>query len=509
MRLTHLGGALAAVGLLTTPVLAQKRPAKAPDVAAIDAVVTSIMKEWQVPGLALGIVKDGQVWYLKGYGYRDVEKQLPMTPQTRLAIGSNSKSFTTVLMGMLVDQGKLAWDTPVKHYLPDFALFDQYATEKMTPRDLVSHRSGLPRHDLLWYGRKFTRSELFDRLRYLEPNVSLREKWQYQNLMFVTAGILIERLASKRWEDLVREEIFSPLGMSHSLPGATGMDATDDFAWPYEMRNGAVVRVPIRMIDEVGPAGSITSSVEDMMKYVQFRISHGSASAGPKLSKVAEDQLQSPQMVVGSASGEAIWPGMDLVTYGLGLAVASYRGHQVVIHGGGIDGFISQMSWLPKDNIGVVVLTNLGSPNPTPTMVVESVYDRLLGLSPMDWSAVQRTADAATKARAAEAAAALRSTQKQGTRPSHDLAAYTGTYRHPGYGDVVVRLEGAGLSIGLDDLKAPLRHFHYDSFEIGDPGNIVPLSGLASFGTDAKGVIDQVAVPLEPNVKPIIFKRTG
>ncbi len=508
MRFSHLFGTAMAVSLAVSPAVGQKKAAKGPDFAGIDAVVTSIMKEWRVPGLALGIVKDGQVLYLKGYGFRDVEKQLPMTPETRLAIGSNSKSFTVALMGMLVDQKKLAWDTPVRQYLPDFKLYDMYATEKMTPRDLVSHRSGLPRHDLLWYGRNFTRKELFERLQYLEPSVSFREKWQYQNLMFLSAGILVERITGRTWEDLVREQIFTPLGMTRSLPGATGMDATDNFAWPYLKRDDAVVRVPIRNIDQMGPAGSITSSVEDMMKYVRFRIDHGAGAWGPKLSKAAEDQIQSPQMVVGSESGAAIWPGMDLVTYGLGVAVASYRGHETVIHGGGIDGFISQMSWMPKEKLGIVVLTNL-SPNPTPTMVVESVYDRLLGLDPIDWAAVQRTNDAEDKARGAEAVQAFRATQKSGTRPSHELSAYAGTYEHPGYGRMVVRVEGSGLVIGLDGMSAPLRHFHYDVFEIGDPGNIVPLSGVASFSTNVKGEVDQLSVPLEPNVKPIVFKRTG
>jgi len=508
MRITHLVGAVVVAGWAVSPVLAQKKPRKGPDLAGIDAVVASIMKEWQVPGLALGIVKDGQVIYLKGYGLRDVEKQLPMTPQTRLAIGSNSKSFTVALMGMLADQKKLDWDKPVRQYLPDFKLFDAYASEKMTPRDLVNHRSGLPRHDLLWYGRNFNRKEIFDRLEYLEPNVSFREKWQYQNLMFLSAGVLVERITGRTWEDLVRDQIFAPLGMTRSLPGATGMDRTDDFAWPYMTRNGVVARVPIRNIDEVGPAGSITSSVEDMMKYVQFRISRGASPSGALLSKAAEDQMQSPQMVVGTEAGSAVWPGMNLVTYGLGLAVASYRGHEVVIHGGGIDGFISQMSWIPKEKLGVVVLTNL-SPNPTPTMVVESIYDRLLGLEPIDWAAVQRGKDAEEKAQAAKAAETFRATQKQGTRPGHDLADYAGTYDHPGYGRIVVRMDGNTLAISMDAIVAPLRHFHYDVFEINDPGNIVPLSGLASFGTNLKGEVDQVSLPLEPNVKPIVFKRTG
>ena len=493
--------------LAAQPSLAQKKAGSAPDLRAIDQVVTSIMKDWQVPGLALGIVKNGKVLYLKGYGYRDVEKQVPVTPRTLMAIGSNSKSFTVTLMGMLVDQKKLDWDTPVRKYLTDFTLYDQYAGEHMTPRDLVRHNSGLPRHDLTWYGRKATRQEIYQRIRYLEPNVSFREKWQYNNLMFLTAGVLVEKVWGRSWEDLVKTELFSPLGMSRSLPGATGMAQSDDFAWPYEKRNGAVVKVPIRIIDQVGPAGSIVSSVEDMVKYIQFRMDHGTSTTGPKISVAAEDQMQSPQMVVGSTFGPAIWPGFENNTYGLGLNVATYRGHQAVAHGGGIDGFNSQMSWLPKDQIGIMVLTNLGGDNQVPTMVVQSVYDRLLGLDPIDYIAVQHAKDAQNAKEAAEARQAVKAVQVQGTSPGHALAAYAGTYEHPGYGKLIIRQAGSGLEAALDDIVAPLHHFHYDVFEIGDPGNIVPLSGLIAFSTNIKGEVDQLTVPLEPSVKPIVFQR--
>jgi CubicO group peptidase (beta-lactamase class C family) len=506
-RLSHALTALALTLLIGQPCFAQKSTAKAPDLAAIDQVVTSIMKEWSVPGLALGIVKDGKVLYLKGYGYRDVEKQLPVTPRTLMAIGSNSKSFTVTLMGMLVDQKKLDWDTPVRKYLTDFKLYDDYATEHMTPRDLVRHNSGLPRHDLVWYGRDVKRQQIYQRVRYLEPNVSFREKWQYQNLMFLTAGVLVERIWGRTWEDLVKGQIFTPLGMSRTLAGATGMDQTDDFSWAYEKRNGAVVRVPIRIIDEMGPAGSIVSSVEDMVKYIQFRMDHGTSATGPRISVAAENQMQSPQMVVGSTFGPTIWPGFENNTYGLGLNVATYRGHQAVAHGGGIDGFISQMSWLPKDKIGVMVLSNLGSPNPAPTIVVESIYDRLLGLDPIDYIPVQRARDLEAKMKADSAKQVVRSAQKQGTSPSHDLAAYAGTYEHPGYGRVIIRQAGNRLELALDAMVAPLHHYHYDVFEIGDPGSIVPLSGLASFSTNLKGEVDQVAIPFEPSVKPIVFKR--
>lgn len=503
MRFASLAVACA-VAVAVAPLPAQRSASHARELAAIDNVVTSMMKEWQVPGLALGIVKDGKVLYLKGYGYRDVEQQLPVTPQTRMAIGSNSKSFTALLMGMLVDQKKLEWDKPVKQYLPDFEMYDEYATRKMTPRDLVSHTSGLPRHDMVWYGRDIKRNDILGRLKYLEPTTSFRGAWQYQNLMFVTAGILVERLWGRSWEDLVKNEIFGPLGMTQSLPGTTGIDGPGDFSWPYQLVNEKITRIPYRVIDEVGPAGSITSTVEDMVKYVQFRLDRGAGDHKVKISAAQENLMQTPKMVVGGAAA-AVWPGVELVSYGLGLGVGSYRGHGIVIHGGGIDGFISQMSWIPSKNIGVVVLTNSG--NPIPTLVVESVYDRLLGLPPVDYAAIQRKVDAETKAAVAKAQAEHQATRKQGTSPSHSLAAYAGSYEHPGYGRLVVREQGGRLELGLDNLKAPLRHFHYDVFEVDPTVGTTVLSGTASFSTNLKGEVDEVALPLEPGVKPIVFTR--
>ena len=498
--------------------------------AGLDPFVASLMKEWHVPGLAIGVIQDGRPVLLKGYGFRDMEHQLPVTPRTLMAIGSNSKSFTVVLMGMLVDSGKLDWDKPVRDYLPDFQLHDELASQEMTPRDLVTHRSGLPRHDLFWYGGSLGREEMYRRLRYLEPNVSFRSRWQYQNLMFMTAGYLVEKRTGRSWDDLIRERLFAPLGMTRSNTSVRDLPSSDDAALAYVWRtcpaehaaaNGAapapggsagasadacgLVKVPYRNIDAVAPAGSINSSVEEMLHYVQFHIDSGRYEGRVLLSKNNDMQMQTPQMLVGP---QPIWPDdFGLATYGLGLAVMPYRGHKLVQHGGGIDGFISQMSWLPKERIGVVVLTNMSGNNPVPNIVTENVLDRLLGLAPFDWNARarQRTqeAEAAAKKQRDERAAA----RKPNTTPSHELAAYAGIYEHPAYGRLTVRTAGNTLEVSFADYTARLKHYHYDLFEVDDPSEIVPLSGILTFRMDQKGDIDRIAVPFEPSVKDIEFTR--
>jgi CubicO group peptidase (beta-lactamase class C family) len=493
---------LLAVGV-TTPLVGQ---AAQPDLTSIDPVVTAMMAEWHVPGLALGVIKDGKVVYAKGYGFRDVEASLPVTPRTVMAIGSNTKSFTVVLMGMLADEKKLDWDTPVRTYLPDFQMYDDYATKNLTPKDLVNHRSGLPRHDVVWYGRTTNRKDMFDRLRFLEPTTSFRDIWQYQNLMYMTAGYLGERLTGRSWDDQIKERIFGPLGMTRASTSATDMPKADYFAFPYAFAGGKVVRIPFRNIDHVGPAGSINASVEDMLKYIQFRIDLGMAGGKQLLSAAQAKRMESPQMPVGPA-GDVLWAGFDLLSYGLGVGTGSYRGHRAVIHGGGIDGFISQMSWLPDEKIGVMVLTNQGVNNQIPTLVVKSVYDRILGLAPIDWAARQRVIDQAAAKVAADAEAKLAAERKSGTAPSHPVTAFAGSYRHPGYGTVVIRSGGTGLELVVDNMRAELDHYHYNVYRVRPGAESGMLQGMVTFLPNLKGEIDRITIPLETSLPAIVLTR--
>jgi CubicO group peptidase (beta-lactamase class C family) len=374
----------------------------------------------------------------------------------------------------------------------------------MTPRDLVTHRSGLPRHDLLWYGRPFTREQLFQRLRYLEPSASFRSRYQYQNLMFMTAGYLAERITGRTWDDLIAERIFRPLGMTRSSTTVNGAVGTGDFAFPYQLRNDSVVRVPFRVIENVAPAGSIESNVDDMLKYIQFRIDRGVVEGRRLLSEENEAQMQRPQMVSG---GDIVFAEIGHTQYGLGLGISSYRGRKTVGHGGGIDGFISAMNWMPIERIGVVVLTNLSGNNPVPTIVLRQVYDRLLDLEPIDWVTRQHKLDAEVWERRQRDREKTAAARHEGTRPTLPLAAHAGTYEHPAYGTVTVAVDGDALAITLEPLAARLRHYHYDIWEIDSQGTVVPFSGRATFVLDTKGAVDRLRLPLEPAVADIEFVR--
>lgn len=497
---------LAAVVLFSPlSVESQQKAAKGPDLKALDAWVTSAMSEWKVPGVAVGVVQDGKVVVAKGYGYRNLEEKLPVTERTLMAIGSNTKSFTAVLLAQLVEAGKLDWEKPVRDYLPEFRMWDAYATREMTPRDLVSHSSGLPRHDLLWYGRKTTRKEVVSRLQYLEPTTTFRGRFQYQNLMFITAGYLSEKLSGKSWDDQIRDQIFTPLGMTRSNTTVSESVKSDDFSYPYGLKDSTVVRIPFRQLDAAGPAGSINSSVEEMLKYVQFRIDSGLAGGRQLVSRASVTKMQTPVIVANGFAGQE---GLEIgpTTYALALAVSNYRGHKLIIHGGGIDGFLSQMSWLPNERIGVVVLTNFSGAN-VANIITNHVYDVFLGLDQVDWIGRQKTAMAKGKVRADSAEMAQKAERKPGTSPSHPLAEYAGVYEHPGYGQVTITVAGSGLQLQLDDVKTPLTHFHYDVFEIGDAETVVPINGRATFLTNTKGIVDRLALPFEPALPDRIFTR--
>jgi len=345
---------------------------------------------------------------------------------------------------------------------------------------------------------------MYERLRYLEPSRDFRAVFQYQNLMFMTAGYLAGQLAGTTWEDLVGERIFEPLDMTRSNFSVGDSQRSDDFAYPYVKVEDVVRQVNFRNLDEIGPAGSINSSVAEMIRYVQLHIDEGKYGDAQLLSEGNVVQMQTPQMVI----PEAIqYDELGHTSYGMGLFVTTYRGHELVHHGGGIDGFISLLSFMPRERIGMIVLTNLSGNNPVPTIVTRGVYDRLLGLEPVDWVARVKEQQAKAEEAEEEGEEEGRSQRVEGTSPSHATADYVGTYEHPGYGRVKVELDGDQLRATFNDVSSVLEHFHYDVFQAQEEPLNPFSSGKVMFLYNKKGEIDRIAAPLEPNVDDIIFTR--
>jgi CubicO group peptidase (beta-lactamase class C family) len=495
---------------LAQPAAAAATPAAKPSLDGLDDFIAQAMKDWKVPGLAIAVVQDGKVTLLKGYGYRDLEKQLPVTPNTLFAIGSITKSFTVATLGMEMDEGKVDWDKPVRDYLSTFKMFTPDLTEQMTIRDLITHRSGLPRHDMVWYSSDFSREDILRRLQYLEPSKPLRTTFQYNNLMFMTAGYIAGQLNGTSWEDAITQRIFTPLGMTGTNFSILDTQNSADFGQPY--RKGSDLKAELKRIPfdpqcpnrcAIGPAGEINSNVTDMSKYLLFHMNHGKVDGKQLLSENNSVQMQTSQMAIPGApaykeNGES--------SYGMGFFLSTYRGHKEVEHGGNIDGFSANLAFLPGDKIGVVVLTNLNG-NPVPEIVTMNVFDRLLGLDQVPWNQRMLASEAGGKNSEKEAKDKGYSTRKLGTHPSHDLKDYPGDYSNPGYGTVTIEPSGETFKLTFNKISKALEHYHYDVFQV-PPDPLEPFEKMkVQFLTDLDGDISSISMPLQPDVKDIIFTR--
>lgn len=479
---------------------AQEKAAEDP-LEGFPEFVEKIRQEWEVPGLAVGIVKDGKLILAQGFGRRDVDADLPVTAKTLFAIGSCSKAFTALILGMLNEEAKIEWDEPVRTYLPDFKLQDDYMTMNITPRDLVCHRSGLPRHDASWYGSSATREELFRRMAYFEPSEGFRDVWQYNNFMFMTAGYLAGKVEGTTWEELVREKIFTPLGMERSNFSVNDSQADGDFSQPYGKKDEKVSKIPFRNIDAMGPAGSINSCIEEMANWVILQLNKGKFGEKQVAAEGTITATHTPQMAIRSLGEykEAL-----MMCYAMGWGVGHYRGHLTLQHGGGIDGFISHVSFMPHDKIGVIVLTNL-SPNPVTSVIANNAYDRLLGLEEIDWNARVKEQWDKMMENQKKAKEDRYKDKKEGTKPSHPLADYAGKYENPGYGQAEIVLDGDKLKSTFNGMTVELEHFHYDVFMV--VGNDNMEGTKLTFQLNDRGDVEKISTSLQPGVKPIIFTR--
>jgi CubicO group peptidase (beta-lactamase class C family) len=480
------------------------------ELEGFDGFVEQALKDWKVPGVAVAVVKGDKVILLKGYGFRDAEKQLPVTPQTLFAIGSITKSFTVTTLGMLMDEGKVEWEEPVRNVLPKFKMYDPALTEQMTVRDLITHRSGLPRHDAVWYTSDFPREDLVRRLQYLEPSKPLRSTFQYNNLMFMTAGYIAGQLNGTSWEDAVRARILGPIGMTGTNFSEQATQNAADFAEPY--RKGSDLKAEVKRIPfdaqcpdtcALGPAGEINSNVTDLSKYVLFHTNKGQSGGKQLLSQNNSIQMQIPQM---SIQGAPDFPELSETSYGMGFFISAYRGHKEVDHGGNIDGFSAELAFLPGDQIGVVVLTNLDG-TPLPGVIAYNVFDRMLGLEQVAWSKRFLELEQGGKQGEQEAKNKGYTARKTGTHASHDLKDYSGDYSNPGYGIAVIAPDGDGFKLSLNKVSRTLKHYHYDVFEVPDSPHDDFAKLKVMFSSDLSGEISSLAMLLEPNVKDIVFTR--
>jgi len=477
--------------LILQSVSAQQAPLN-----GFDEYVTKAMHDWEVPGVAIAIIKDDKIVYAKGYGVRKLGDPTPVDENTLFAIGSSSKAFTAAAMAMLVDEGKVKWDDPAVKHLPGFEMYDPYVTRELKIRDLLSHRSGLERGDFLWYGSELDRDQILQRVRYLKPTWSLRSTFGYQNLMYLAAGQVESKVTGKSWDEIIEQRIFAPLGMKSSNTSIRDFKVEGDVATPHASINDKVQPIAWRNVDNIGPAGSINSNVVDMAQWVRMQLGQGTFEGKKLINPASFKEMQMPQTIMRLEGAYSLfYPEAHFLTYGLGWFMHDYHGKKVVEHGGAIDGMRAGVAMIPEEKLGVVILTNMnGSLLPIPLMF--KVFDAYLGGPQKDWSGDMLKAFKPLEEQGKAAEKRAESERVMGTKPSLAQDAYAGTYRNDLYGDIKITNDGGKLNLVFGPaFKSELEHWNYDTFRANFAG-AVASKVFVTFGLNARGKADTVTVGL-------------
>ena len=455
---------------------AQSTPSTIPKAppSDLDAYVANAMKVFEVPGLAVAIVKDGKILAAKGYGVRKLGDPTPVGEHTMFGIGSNTKAFTAAALATLVDAGKLSWDDPVYQRLPGFVMYDPYVSHEMTIRDLLTHRSGmgLGEGDLLfWPHSTYTREEIIYKLRFMKPASSFRSHYAYDNLLYMTAGQIIPAVTGTSWDDYIRQHIFAPLGMNHSNVSNAAFQPGDDYAFPHSRVDGKLQVIGFEVLDNAGPAGSINSCAADMAKWVQLQLNRGKFvdRDGRLFSEDRSKEMWSPQTILPTDDPPRPLAPLrtDFADYALGWSLRCYHGRKLVGHTGGVAGFVSRVMLVPEENLGVVVLTNAEEGGAFDSILYH-VLDHYFGLPPTDWIAAYKAVKDKDEKDAAETVKKAEGARAADSKPSLPLEKYAGVYNDAWYGPITVRMENGGLVITFDHtptMVGDLQHWQYDTFK--------------------------------------------
>lgn len=497
---------LLAVAALLFTVAGSRANAQGSDpLSGLDAYISSAMKDWQIPGVAVGIVKGDSVVYAKGFGTRTVGRSEPVDTHTLFALASDSKQFTGILTAMLVDDGKLRWDAPLITYLPTLRFGDDYLTSTLTLRDALTHRSGFARADLLWTGHYgYDSNELLRRMRYLKPTWPVRTRYGYSNLMYLAAGQAGAAAAGRTWDQLIHERILSPLGMTESNTSVTLLPALANVATPHGKVDGAVKPVNYTNIDAAAPAGAINSNVADMVKWLRFQVDSGRVNGKRLVSKrnfIETHSAQTPTRL--DSTYRAFNPFTHVRSYAIGWQVMDYRGREMLSHAGNLSGMAAMVGLMPEERIGVVVLTNLEY-NALRESIMYKVFDLFLRAPDRDWSKVSLIEQASFDSSDAKGNRDDEARRVRNTKPSLDLARYAGTYADSLYGPARITMESGHLVLQLAPrLVGDLEHWNYDTFKVvwrdrRDGTNLV------TFTLDPYGRVDMMKVDVggQPEEQP-------
>lgn len=463
------------------------------DIKALNDYVEQGMKDWQVPGLSIAVVKDGKQLFSKGYGMIDIDSKSKASSSSRFMIGSTTKAMTALALAILVDEGKVNWEDKVIDHYADFQLYDAYATRDVTIVDLLSHRAGLGNADFLWSFNDISSEEIVRRLRYVKPSYPLRGGYTYQNIMYLVAGMVIEKISGMPWEDFVTQRIFNPLGMRNSRVLYSDLEGESDYVKPHYLIDGKLVITPFLSADKVAPAGSIWSTSDDMSNWMLMLLDSGQFNDQRIVSKARVEELWKTYNIIPQ---EQFYPTTRITkpnwtTYGMGWFQHDYEGYQLQFHTGSLPGLTAIIGLIPERDFGVYVFGNLDHAELRHALMYKAI-DLFLDLGDTDWNkeflALYSDLDVQNKKRQQESM----SGQIKNTSPSLDLSKYSGTYQNGLFGEVEVKIVNNRLQATLrQGFTAELSHWHYDTFQ--GKWN-VPYSSpnLFSFQLNNSGQIESI-----------------
>lgn len=472
----------------------------------LDSYVDQAMKTFEVPGLAIAVVKDGKVLLTKGYGVREVGKPAKVDEHTLFGIASNSKAFTAASLAILMDEGKLKWDDPIALYLPWFQVYDPYVSRELTIRDTLSHRSGLGlgAGDLMFFPPStLSQEEILRATRYIKPASSMRSKYAYSNIMFIAAGQVIPAVTGKSWDQFIRDRIFTPLGMTDSVTTTEAAVKSADHVAPHSKIEGTVTAVNWQGMDNAAPAGAIASSVSDLSKWLQLQLNRGKTADGKEIfSEKRSNEMWAPTTIVpiGDQPKPLAMLKPNFANYGLGWFLRDYHGRKLVYHTGGLTGQVSKTLLVPEEKLGIVVLTNQESSGAFESIIYH-LLDYYLQLPNNDWIAAFKEARDIREKEAAETVNKMKLLRVASSHPSLELPQYAGDYRDAWYGLSTIKFENGGLVMSFShtpSMVGDLKHWQHDTFVVHWRDNTIP-DAYITFALKPDGSVDNVKMePVSP-----------
>jgi len=469
----------------------------------LDGIFLRAMRDFNVPGMAVAIVKDDEVVLSKGYGVKKAGSMQKVDANTSFAIASNTKSFTSAALAMLIDEGVLSWDDKVRDYLPYFELYSPYVTSELTIRDLLCHRTGLATFsgDLIWYGTSHSREEVIKRAKYLEPKYGFREAFGYSNIMFLAAGEIVTKVSGMTWDEYVREKIFTPLEMTSTNTSVRDFKEGSNIALPHNEVNGKNISIEYINWDNIGPAGSINSTANDMAQWIRLQLGKGKFQEQRFWKEArAFEMWESLTAKPVSQWQRENMPSRHFNGYGLGWELMDYEGYKVISHGGGYDGMISKTVLVPELNLGFVILTN--NNNSLPSFLTYEILDEYFGVKKQkDWLKIFLEFKKQDEKLEALAKKADQESRVQNTKHSLALIDYCGLYESKLYGGVEVT-KGLNGNLLIDFLptalfKGELQHWHYDTFLLSWSTQMMLHPGKVTFILGADGKTEEIKIFLE------------